>query len=123
MMVDDEVALAELFAMALSDAGYRVRSFSDSEMALAAFKAAPESFDLIIADITMPKLDGIQLASKMHEITRVPIILYTGFCDRQIQSRTEAIDVNKVLNKPLLPNDLVQEVKALLFDLQNRGKI
>jgi len=120
MMVDDEVALAELFAMALSDAGYRVRSFSDSEMALAAFKAAPESFDLIIADITMPKLDGIQLASKMHEITRVPIILYTGFCDRQIQSRTEAIDVNKVLNKPLLPNDLVQEVKALLFDLQNR---
>lgn len=119
MMVDDEVALSELFSTVLRDAGYQVNHFSDSLKALASFTSAPDSYDLIIADITMPHLDGIRLAEKINLIRKVPIILYTGFCDRHIQARADEIKVDRLLNKPLLPDDLVQEVKALLFEMQN----
>ncbi len=117
MMVDDEPALVELFANTLKSAGYQVNSFSDSSKALSAYSSAPEAYDLIVADITMPKLDGIQLAAKIRQIHHVPVILYTGFCDAQIQSRADEIMVDKLLNKPLLPDELVAEVKKLLFQL------
>lgn len=115
MMVDDEPALAELFSTSLRDAGYEVQSFSDSTLALERFSANPDGFDLVIADITMPNLDGIQLAGKMRAIKAIPIILYTGFCDKQIQVRAEDVNVNKLLNKPLLPDELVYEVKEVLY--------
>lgn len=117
MMVDDEVALSELFTTVLRNAGYQVKPFSDSLKALASFTADPLAYDLIIADITMPHLDGIRLAEKINSIRKVPTILYTGFCDRQIQARADEIKVDRLLNKPLLPDDLVREVKALLFEL------
>ncbi|MDD2229870.1 MAG: response regulator, partial [Candidatus Cloacimonetes bacterium] len=115
MMVDDEPSLAELFATALRDVGYHVQSFCDSAEALMAFSDNPDAFDLIIADITMPVLDGIQLASKMRSIKEVPIILYTGFCDKHIQTRAHDIQVNKLLNKPILPEELVREVKEVIY--------
>lgn len=118
MMVDDEPSLAELFAEALRNVGYSVQSFSDSGEALRVFSANPDSFDVIIADITMPVLDGIQLASKIRIIRDMPIILYTGFCDKNIQTRAEDIKVNKLLNKPILPEELVREVKELVFSLK-----
>jgi PAS domain S-box-containing protein len=115
MMVDDETALAEIFSITLSDAGYHVQAFSDSMLALTEFSAKPDYFDLIISDITMPNLDGIQLAAQIKAIRDIPIILYTGFCDKQIQVRAEDVNVNKLLNKPLLPDELVEEVKEMLY--------
>lgn len=117
MMVDDEPALAELFSISLQNAGYKVKTYSSSLKALEAFAARPESIDLVISDITMPNLDGIQLASRIQAIRKVPVILYTGFCDSQIQARAADIEVDKLLNKPLLPDELVAEVKELLFRL------
>ncbi|HPM05327.1 MAG TPA: response regulator, partial [Candidatus Cloacimonas sp.] len=118
LMVDDEPALAELFSISLQNAGYRVETYSSSLKALEAFADHPDTIDLVIADITMPNLDGIQLASKIRKIRNVPVILYTGFCDSQIQARAEDIVVDKLLNKPLLPDELVSEVKELLFRLR-----
>ena len=115
MMVDDEPSLAELFTEALQANGYEVQAFSDSGEALRVFSATPEAFDMIIADITMPVLDGIQLASKIKLIRDIPIILYTGLCDKQIQSRAEEVPVNKLLNKPILPEELVREAKEVIF--------
>lgn len=117
MMLDDEPALAELFTTALREAGYEVQAFSNSSLAWEAFLANPAAFDLVIADITMPGLDGIQLASQMRGVKNIPIILYTGFCDKHIQHRAEDVHVNKLLNKPLLPDELIADVKELLFKL------
>ena len=122
MMVDDEPALAELFAIALRSEGYEVMSFSDSGEALRVFSAKPDAFDLVIADITMPFLDGIQLASKMRTIRDVPIILYTGFRDKNIQARAEDVKVNKLLNKPILPVELVKEVREIIYYAHQEGK-
>jgi len=119
LMVDDEPALAELFSISLQNAGYQVETYSSSLKALEAFAVHPESIDLVIADITMPNLDGIQLASRIRMIRNVPVILYTGFCDAQIQARADDIEVDKLLNKPLLPDELVAEVKELLFRLRS----
>lgn len=115
LMVDDEPALAEIFCQSLTKSGYQVTAFHDSNLALQAFSEHPDDFELIIADITMPGLDGIELATKIKAIRTVPIILYTGFLDHSIQARTEQAGIKHVLNKPILPAELLNHVKEVLF--------
>lgn len=115
MIVDDEPALADIFCEALLDAGYTVDAFSDSLQALAAFKKAPHSYDLVIADINMPELDGIKLSSKIKDIRDLPIVLYTGFLDLNLQSKVEEIGIKYVLNKPIMPDVLIMEVRQIIY--------
>ncbi|HNQ43178.1 MAG TPA: response regulator, partial [Candidatus Cloacimonadota bacterium] len=115
LMVDDEPALAEIFCQSLTNSGYNVSAYHDSNLALQDFCAQPDEFDLVIADITMPGLDGIELAIRIKAIRNLPIILYTGFLDHGIQSRTEQAGIKHVLNKPILPNELLNHVKEVLY--------
>lgn len=115
LMVDDEPALAEIFCQALLKAGYQVRAFCDSSEALLAFEDDPDFFDLVIADITMPHMDGIKLASSIKAHRDIPIILYTGFCDHSIQQRADAAGIKYVLNKPILPNELSKVVREAVY--------
>lgn len=117
IFVDDEVALTELFGEALVHAGYQVRIFSDSLLAYDAFAKDPESCDILIADVTMPVLDGIRLSKKIREISKVPIILYTGYSVYNLDMETENIDVNRLLSKPILPGDMIGIVKEVLAEV------
>jgi PAS domain S-box-containing protein len=116
LMVDDEAALAEIFLQALQKAGYEVSSYTDSSQALQGFKDNPESFDLIIADINMPQMDGIKLSSEILSIRSIPIILYTGFLDHNLQRKAEAIGISYILNKPILPDEMIKAVKRAVFE-------
>lgn len=116
MFVDDEVSLTELFGESLTGAGYQVEIYSDSKLAFAAFEAAPQNYDLIIADVTMPILDGIKLAGMIREISKIPIILYTGYSVYNMKSEMESISVNRILSKPILPADMINSVKEVLHE-------
>ncbi|NOR44138.1 MAG: response regulator, partial [Candidatus Delongbacteria bacterium] len=66
--------------MILEDLGYNVTSFLRSNDALKTFRNDPGKFDLVISDISMPGLTGIELCDEMLEIRpNIPIILCTGF--------------------------------------------
>lgn len=116
MMVDDEPALTEIFLEALTSAGYQVESFTESPAALAAFAANPDQYELLIADINMPQMDGINLASEILQIRKIPVVLYSGFLDKLLQERAEAIGISQILNKPILPDEMVDAVRRVVYE-------
>jgi len=114
LMVDDEPALADIFNQALTKAGYVVQTYSDATQALNEFESHPDKYDLVVSDITMPQMDGIQLATSIKSLRDIPVILYTGFCDHGIQQRAETAGIKHVLGKPILPNDLIKAVRHVI---------
>ncbi|HOH47023.1 MAG TPA: ATP-binding protein, partial [Candidatus Cloacimonadota bacterium] len=118
LFVDDEQALTELFSEALCSEGYTVEITSDSEVALELFRANPEKYNLIIADVTMPHLDGIKLAGLIREINNVPIILYSGYSVYNLRTEIHEIGVNRLLSKPILPMDMVTSVREVMAEVK-----
>jgi len=116
LFVDDEQALTELFGEALRDAGYEVKCYSDSHAALRYFAKHYDNFDLIIADVTMPGMDGLKLSALIRAQKDIPIILYTGFSDMRIHSEANNLNIDKLLHKPILPDELIRQVRRVLAE-------
>ncbi|MCB5251483.1 MAG: response regulator [Candidatus Cloacimonadaceae bacterium] len=115
MIVDDEPALTDIFYEALQDAGYSVEAYTDAFEALAAFKKNPAAYDLVIADISMPGMDGIKLSTKITAIKDLTIVLYTGFLDLRLQNKAEEAGIKYILNKPIMPDNLIMEIKRIIY--------
>jgi CheY-like chemotaxis protein len=115
LFVDDEEALVHLWQAALEHLGYHVIVCTSSLEALDVFRAAPQSFNLVITDYTMPTMTGDVLA---HELRRVrpdiPIILYTGFSDTMTAERAQALGIDGFVLKPLLVRDLHLAIRQVL---------
>ncbi len=112
LVVDDDPSLREVVRYALSRQGYTVSLASDGAKALAAHQADP--FDLIVLDIVMPELDGIETCRALRQKSRVPI----GF----LSSRDEELDRvlglemggDDYITKPFSTRELVARIKAVL---------
>ena len=76
VLVDDDRNILTSVAMALETEGFEVKSYSDSVQALHGLRTAPP--DLVVLDIKMPRLDGMELLSKLRERSSVPIIFLTS---------------------------------------------
>ncbi len=115
MVVDDETSILFSTRELLSDCGYKVSICLDGKQALDEFKKDPDSFDLVITDMTMPKLTGDVLARKMLEIRPdLPIILCTGYSDRISEKKANEIGIRQFLQKPLHGSDLTSLIRDLL---------
>ena len=109
LLVDDERPLVLLGEEMLASIGYEPVGFDKSSAALAAFRADPDRFDLVLTDELMPEMTGTELATALHEIRpEVPIILVTGHGGRVDAREVRAVGVREVLKKPLLSADLAQ---------------
>lgn len=115
--IDDEVSLTALFEESLTNAGYDVTTFNDSNSVYNKFLDGSADCDLLIADISMPGLNGIQLAEKIRQIKpNLPIIIYSGYTDTTIQQNCRDLGINKLLLKPILPDTLSLIVKQILAE-------
>ncbi len=115
--VDDEPALMELFNETISNAGYDVTAFTDSQLALREFEDNPDNIDILVADIAMPGLNGLQLARKvLDHKPRLPIILYTGYSDDNIRQTCFELGIKQLLNKPVLPESLNALIRKILSE-------
>jgi PAS domain S-box-containing protein len=116
LFIDDEEPLCTIGKRILESLGYRVLATCSSLKALDMFKAQPEKYDLVITDLTMPKLTGKQLAKEITDIRpEIPIILCTGFSGNA--SNTKDIQENgitAVVHKPLLISELAKTVRTSL---------
>ena len=71
-------------------------------LALAAFRENPGAFDLIVSDMTMPRMNGLELAGELHKIRpELPIILCTGFNENRLSERALEAGVREIVNKPI----------------------
>lgn len=114
LAVDDEPEVAALLARALERFGLAAVVHSSSLAALAAFRAGPEQFDLVITDNTMPCLTGLQLAASIRALRPdIPILLVTGVTRRECR---ESSDVSCLLPKPFSVLQFRQAIDALLSE-------
>ena len=108
LIVDDEKPLVQLGEEMVAALGYEPIGFDDSTRALAAFRADPQRFDLVLTDEIMPVMTGTQLAAAFHAIRPdLPILLMTGFSGAVGSTPT---DVREILKKPLLPADIASAI-------------
>jgi signal transduction histidine kinase/CheY-like chemotaxis protein len=103
LLVDDETDLVRLGEEMLADLGYEPVGFDDSAVALAAFRADPQRFDLLLTDEIMPTMTGTELAGAARRMRPdLPVVLMTGHAGPgQIHHADEA-GIREIIRKPLL---------------------
>jgi len=104
IVVDDEMELATLFKTFLMNQGFDAVSFSNPLMALEYFQDTPNKHSLIITDMRMPGMCGIELAKKMRETNeKVKIFLMSAFDIRDLENHPDfkSAKIDRLLQKPV----------------------
>ena len=115
LFVDDEATLVHIGQTMLTHLGYDVVSYTNSEEALAAFRAAPERFDLVMTDQTMPHLTGADLARALRDLRPdIPIILCTGYSQTMMAEQAAQLGLDAFCMKPLRIRDLEVTIRRVL---------
>jgi two-component system cell cycle response regulator CpdR len=111
LLAEDEEAMRMYLARALQTAGYDVVSVDRGTEALPLLQT--QHFDLLLSDIVMPEMDGIELAQRCAEISPATKVMFiTGFAAVTLKANREAPQA-KVLSKPFHLRDLVLEVERI----------
>jgi PAS domain S-box-containing protein len=111
LFVDDETMLTDLMAQGLRQLGYRVTACKDGREAWDAFRAAPDDFDVVITDLTMPGTTGDILAREVKRMRPMrPVILCTGYSEK-VSSSTPGVD--EFVMKPYSMGTLTQLIRKV----------
>ncbi|MCP4023267.1 MAG: PAS domain S-box protein [Desulfobacteraceae bacterium] len=115
LLVDDEVSIARLEKQILERIGYTVSEYTSSLDALEAFRSAPDSYDLVICDMTMPDMTGDMLAKELLAIRPgIPIIICTGFSERMSDKKAKSLGLKGFLMKPVVKSEIGEMVRKIL---------
>ena len=115
LFVDDEEQIARMLQQILEGLGYHVTARTSSVEALETFRAAPDKFDLVITDTTMPNMTGVELAKKLMEIrSDIPIIICTGFSEKISEDKAKAMGIRGFLMKPIVRDQIAGKIRKLL---------
>jgi PAS domain S-box-containing protein len=119
LLVDDEIILAESGQRLMEDSGYNVTVCTDGSEALAVFRQAPEAFDLVMTDLSMPGVDGKALAMEVLALRpELPVILCTGYGETFPPNEAWKIGIREYITKPVDWNSLSAVIDGLL---RNKG--
>ena len=109
IIVDDELELASLFKTFLKNEGYDVVSFTDPVLALEYYKETADKHSLIITDLRMPGICGIDLAKNIREFdSKIKIFLMTAFESKDLEDREDFKNarIDRLIQKPVRFSDL-----------------
>ena len=112
LLVDDEEAVQKLLAYPLQRDGYRVVQARDGEEALERFGA--EAVDLVVLDIMLPKLDGLEVCKRLRATSTVPIIMLTARDDELDKVVGLELGADDYITKPFSIHEFRSRVRALL---------
>jgi two-component system CheB/CheR fusion protein len=118
LMVDDEVDNLDLLKYILEDAGADVVPLTSARDAIAALRAAPERYDVLLADIGMPDEDGVDLIRQVRALDaaaggQIPAAAITAYVSEQEQQLAIDAGFQKHLAKPINPDQLTRMVTNL----------
>ncbi len=115
LLVDDEPPVLKLNTRILESLGYKVTSRSSSVEALQLFEERFADFDLLLTDLTMPKMTGDKLAEKCLTISSgLPVVMVTGFSERISEERAREIGIREFLHKPMTRTQLAMAIRSAL---------
>lgn len=121
VFIDDDPFLVEIGREILASLGYEVVNFSKSTKALSYILDHPDTIDLVVTDLTMPKLTGLELASRMQEAgLSIPIILLTGHSEGLTMDHVALFGVCDFMLKPVTVHNLAVKVRSVLDQQRTR---
>jgi signal transduction histidine kinase/ActR/RegA family two-component response regulator len=101
LLVDDEPHVREAASLMLEAEGHAVRAVASGDRALAALDAEPSAFDVVLLDVTMPGLSGVEtLALLRARAATLPVVLMSGFSERDVGDRAGSLGAQRFLQKP-----------------------
>ena len=115
LFVDDEKGFLASGKEILEQIGYEVVTASDAREALTLFAAAPERFDLVITDLVMPRMTGLELIQRLRKMRPdIAVILCSGFSDDIMSINKRSTGIADVVMKPLLAGELTGAIERAL---------
>jgi PAS domain S-box-containing protein len=118
MVVDDENSIAAFLGELLSHCEFKVSTFTDPTKALKSFINAPDTYDLVLTDQTMPIITGAELAEKMLALRPdLPVVLHTGHSDLIDEKQAAQMNIRGFLRKPSETHILLKCITDLLEDV------
>ncbi|MGE0084942.1 MAG: PAS domain S-box protein [Desulfococcaceae bacterium] len=124
MLVDDEEQIVSMEQIILEKLGYRISAYTRSPDALAAFRADPGSFDLVITDMAMPDMTGDQVAMEMMRIRPdISLIICTGFSEKINADRAASMGIRGFLMKPVVTGELAGMVRKVLDEKKSGFRV
>ena len=118
LVVDDDDQVSEVLKSMLEELGYHVEAYTCSETLLQVFEQDSNHWDALITDMTMPKMTGAVLASRILSIKpNFPVVLCTGYNDTIDESRAKKMGIREFILKPVSFNDLAITMKKVLSNV------
>ncbi|MBU0944704.1 MAG: response regulator [Proteobacteria bacterium] len=115
MFVDDEAIIANLASEVLKIYGYKITMFTNAVLAMQDFATHPDEYDLVITDMSMPIMTGLQLSRKIKEIRPdLSIILCSGYSEIIYKEKALALGISRYVPKPLMMDHLAKVVREVL---------
>lgn len=112
VFVDDDPAIVETMQIILTSLGYKVTVFTDAISALDNIQKAPDEFELLITDYSMPKMTGPDLAMNLKALgINIPIILISGYYSSEMEEAVQDLEIFQLLRKPINTNQLADAIR------------
>jgi PAS domain S-box-containing protein len=122
LYVDDEEMLVTLAERVLSRLGHEISAYTDPERALQAFRSNPQNFDVVVTDLSMPHMDGLELAREVMALRPgMPVLLTTGYVRPEDEARARAYGVRELILKPVTTDELGKVLDRLFRTSRARG--
>ncbi len=123
LVVDDEQQIVDYEVQVLEQAGYVTYGHTSSLQALEAFNELHGSLDLVITDMAMPDMTGLQLYDRIKRIEPdMPVLLCTGYSEHVTAESSREMGINGYLAKPFTAEQLAHEVKRVLDEKRGRAE-
>jgi DNA-binding NtrC family response regulator len=103
--------------------GYKVTAFSDALAAADHFRLNPNEFDVIVTDLTMPKMTGVDLAHMVYELRpNIPLVLCSGFAESMREVRELLKGIAEFVEKPIQPEGIGRAIRRVKAKQRNSGQ-
>jgi len=122
LVVDDDEVMALLLAELLARAGYRVATQHDAPSALAALRADPDGYDLVLTDFNMPNGWGLAVAGEIARLRAgLPVVIVSGYVTDELRAEATRLGVRELLHKESSAETLTATVQRLLGEASRPG--
>lgn len=119
LVVDDDPKVLTFDKKMLERLGYKVTTINNSQNALETFRKSPYQFDVVITDMTMPKLTGDLLAQRLMEVRPdIPVILCTGFSEKMSEEKAKKVGLKGFIMKPIIRREIAKAIRRALDDTE-----
>ena len=125
LIVDDDSDIVQVLKMGLLKNGFSVEAFTNPEEALQSFKSDAESYCLVLSDVRMPSISGIQLSKKVKEVNpNVKVVLMTAFeiKDNEFSKVFPSTHVDGFVQKPIGIKDLANKILSIIGESKGEVK-